>query len=280
MLNSRIVIFIVAFSCIAVGVIGILPYINSANQTAVQEQDKPEPVYTLWFSYSSFERGEPIPKKALYTKKVRQSEALVYGFDGNVAIKFNTGMVANRAIAANTPIRQNLFSAPGDADYINLIITPDFIPYSFSVSNSNRIGDVIQFNDRIDILALTANNLNLSKSSINNDYNTLELTTVLSGIRVLGVSNSEVEKGKGKSKGENVPSLSHIIVEFNQAQLAKFLIVQEVANIKVVKHIASSSNPYHATISTAFPEQREIRQLRGETKEVDPEMLILSEPSE
>lgn len=276
MLNSRIVIFIVAFLCIAIGVVGILPYINDAGQTVIQanQDERPEPVYTLWFSHKSFEQGDPVSHKALYAKKVRQSDALAYGFDDDVTIRVNKGMVANQAIKPNTPITQSLFSSPGDADYIHLIISPDFIPYSFSVSDDNRIGDVIQFNDRIDILALTANNLNLSKSSIANKYNSLELTTVLSGIRVLGINTATQDE---KDEGQSV---SHIIVEFNQAQLAKFLVVREVANIKVIKHIRSITNPYRATISSVFPEQREIRQLRGKAKEFDPEMVILSEPRE
>ena len=280
MLNSRIVIFIVAFLCIAVGVMGVLPYLGNTNQatTQVNEKKEPEPVYTLWFSYEPFEQGDPVSRKALYSRKVRQSDALAYGFDRDVTIKVKKGMVANQAIKLDTPITQNLFSSPGDADYINLTISPNYIPYSFSVSDANRIGDIIQLNDRIDILALTVSNLNLSRAAVNNNYSSLELTTVLSGIRVLGIS-TESKDDKDKNN-KNVLGTSHIIVEFNQAQLAKFLVVQEVANIKVVKHIAGITNPYRATISSVFPEQKEIRQLRGEAKDVDPEMLILSEPGE
>lgn len=281
-MNSRILVFIIAFVCIGIGLLGIMPYFSPPDTLAPDAEkanNKTEQTYVLWFARQSLKKGDAVSRASLYKKNVPESQALQYGFDSDVEVQFKKNMVANQPVEANAAVSQLSFSSPEDPEYLNLVGTPDLIPYSLALSKNNRVGDIVRVNDYVDILALTLSNKNLANERVQNDYSSLELTTVLSNIRVIRTDNSalNVEDIKSKTKGTEKEIPTQIIIELTPEQLSLLLIVQEMAQIKVVKHIDDAALLYHAKISTVFPEQRKIRQLRGERKAFDPQMVIQSE---
>lgn len=242
-MNSKLLI-VLALLAIAAGGYGLFvpapdPVVVQA-PAVVNVQPPPPPVqqWQVWFSRQPIAKGQVISRSDLELRRLPEPEALALGIASDMKLEFVDQMRAVKSIDAGNVVWPEQLLAPHQNGYMELILTPGHVPFSIQVSEQSVIGGVIRPGTLVDILALSSLKQNLANDVTVRSFETISLTPVLMGVKVLQVNNSAVENSEQLEV--TGPSEANVVVELTRKQVATLTIARHIAQLEI--HLSTGNS--------------------------------------
>ncbi|MCG3747784.1 Flp pilus assembly protein CpaB [Vibrio cincinnatiensis] len=232
-MNSKLLIAL-ALLAIAAGGYGLFaPASSPPAQSMPVVEPKPLPAkqWQVWLARHPLEKGQPITRLDLELHAIDESQALALGVNQNITINFTPEMRITQRLEKGAVVWPELLLVPNQPGYIDLILTPDHVPFPIQVKEESIIGGVIQPGSLVDILALASLKQNLANDETVRSFETVSLTPVLMGVKVLQVNQSQSSEGKGRNELSH--SQASVILELNRKQVATLTIARHIAQLEI-----------------------------------------------
>lgn len=230
-MNSKLLILL-AVIAIAVGGYGLL---TPAAPISSNVQILPESVTSIqrqiWVARSSLPKGHIIKRSDLELQKISETQAIELGVDQDLDITFTAGMVLNTATKSGDIVWPEHITRSNQEGYIDLIIAPDRVPFPIIVRSESIVGGVIHAGSLVDVLALSSLKQNLANDETVRSFETVSLTPVLLGVRVLQTTTQDVTSESKRDDAKSVQS--SLVLELTRKQVAKLTIARHIAQVEI-----------------------------------------------
>ena len=232
-------IIAVATLAIVFGLYGLAGNLQAAPANNSVPVIKQENKIKIWFVTHDIQSGERVKRSDLQIKIIPESEANQLGISEDIDLKFVKGAVYSRSITAEQVIYLEDIIAPQDADFIELVLKKNRIPFAITIANSDIIGGLINYGSYVDIVALTSTGNEYpgqSSPGESGKIKSISVSPVLMGIKVLQVQNTGLDVSKLSYKIDKI----NLILELTQKQVAKLTIAKRIAELQVHKSIGNT----------------------------------------
>lgn len=216
----------------------------------------------IWLARSALQPGQIVTRADLELRRITEPEALALGVDADIKLEFVTNLRAAHTIQAGDVVWPESLLAPNHAGYMDLILTPNYVPFSIQVSEQSIIGGVIRPGSLVDILALSSLKQNLANDATVRSFETVSLTPILMGVKVLQV---DTPNQTNSSRGEVIgPAQANVIVELTRKQVATLTIARHIAQLEI--HLStgnSSASELSANAGDVLTDYKAIQEFRA-----------------
>ncbi|MGR6839004.1 Flp pilus assembly protein CpaB [Aliivibrio wodanis] len=195
-----------------------------------------EKTIKVWFVKQDVRLGELLQRNALELKIIKESEANQLAITDDININFDKKAVYNRDILKGAPLFPEDIISSQDVGFVDLVISPNKVPFAIKVNHSDIVGGVINYGSHIDVLALAAggSKLSLDNSELgSNQFKSVSVSPVLINIKVLQVQRRTLETHSTDNSLEEI----HIVLELTRKQVAKMTVAKHIAEIEIHKSI-------------------------------------------
>ncbi|EKO3616479.1 Flp pilus assembly protein CpaB [Vibrio metschnikovii] len=216
----------------------------------------------IWLARTALQPGQIVTRADLELRRIPEPEALALGVDADIKLEFVTNLRAAHTIQAGDVVWPESLLAPNHAGYMDLILTPNYVPFSIQVSEQSIIGGVIRPGSLVDILALSSLKQNLANDATVRSFETVSLTPILMGVKVLQV---DTPNQTNSSRGEVIgPAQANVIVELTRKQVATLTIARHIAQLEI--HLStgnSSASELSANAGDVLTDYKAIQEFRA-----------------
>ncbi|WP_332396654.1 Flp pilus assembly protein CpaB [Vibrio metschnikovii] len=216
----------------------------------------------IWLARTALQPGQIVTRADLELRRIPEPEALALGVDADIKLEFVTNLRAAHTIQAGDVVWPESLLAPNHAGYMDLILTPNHVPFSIQVSEQSIIGGVIRPGSLVDILALSSLKQNLANDATVRCFETVSLTPILMGVKVLQV---DTPNQTNSSRGEVIgPTQANVIVELTRKQVATLTIARHIAQLEI--HLStgnSSASELSANAGDVLTDYKAIQEFRA-----------------
>ncbi|NAW62691.1 Flp pilus assembly protein CpaB [Vibrio sp. V31_P5A7T61] len=223
---------------------------------------RPVKTTQIWLARSALQPGQIVTRADLELRRIPEPEALALGVDADIKLEFVTNLRAAHTIQAGDVVWPESLLAPNHAGYMDLILTPNYVPFSIQVSEQSIIGGVIRPGSLVDILALSSLKQNLANDATVRSFETVSLTPILMGVKVLQV---DTPNQTNSSRGEVIgPAQANVIVELTRKQVATLTIARHIAQLEI--HLStgnSSASELSANAGDVLTDYKAIQEFRA-----------------
>ncbi|WP_099612598.1 Flp pilus assembly protein CpaB [Vibrio fujianensis] len=236
-MNSKLLIAL-ALLAIAAGGYGLFAPATpppAQSTLAVESQPVPAKQWQVWFARHPLEKGQQITRADLELRSMDERQALALGVNQDITIDFAPEMRINQPLAQGGVVWPEMLLRPNQAGYIDLILTPDHVPFPLQVKAESVIGGVIRPGSLVDVLALASLKQNLANDQTVRSFETVSLAPVLMGVKVLQVNQQQLIEGKGREQATT--SQASVILELTRKQVATLTIARHIAQLEI--HLSS-----------------------------------------
>lgn len=245
----RRLLLVAAFLFCAVGVYGLLAGSSGGaeNRPATVTTDSRTEV-EVWQARHTLAKGAPVSFQDLESFRfIKDKDERPSPFE------IKPGAIARAEISAGTRMTNQLLVAPGDADYIDHLITPGMIPYPFTVAGSSHQG-VLTPGDRVDVVMIASLEQNLASGTQLTDFRGLSIGPLLTQRRVLAVEGKAVLETSASAE-------STIILELSRDEVSRLMIAKRIGVLDIHKSVGTAL----PTVRTGdvLPGYSSVTELRG-----------------
>lgn len=262
-MNSKLLIAL-ALLAIAAGGYGLFAPATpppAQSTLAVESQPVPAKQWQVWFARHPLEKGQQITRADLELRPIDEPQALALGVNQDMTIDFTPEMRITQPLGQGAVVWPEMLLVPNQPGYIDLILTPDHVPFPIQVQEASIIGGVIQPGSLVDILALASLKQNLANDETVRSFETVSLTPILMGVKVLQVNRQQNREEKGRN--EITTSQASVILELTRKQVATLTIARNIAQIEIHlstgKRIASDLSANAGDVLTDYKAIQEYR---------------------
>lgn len=222
-MNSKLLIAL-AIIVIGIGGYGLLtpapaPIAPDPVAPVVVEVAQPVKQYQVWFAKQSLHKGQLITRADLELQRIDEEQALRLGVTEDLAFDFAAEQRIKQDLAAGQVLWPELLVKSDHAAYVDLILSPQRVPFAIQVNPESVVGGVIRPGTLIDILALSSLKQNLATDETVRSFETVSLTPVLMGVKVLQVNHPDQP--------------TSVIVELTRKQVATLTIARHIAQLEI-----------------------------------------------
>ncbi|QIL85354.1 Flp pilus assembly protein CpaB [Vibrio sp. HDW18] len=219
-MNSKLLIAL-AVIVIGIGGYGLLtpPAPVTPAAPATLEVSPPVKQYQVWLAKQSLHKGQLITRAELELQRIDEQQALSLGVSEDIELDFAAEQRIKHDLAAGQVLWPELLVKSDQAAYVDLILSPQRVPFAIQVNPESVVGGVIHPGTLVDILALSSLKQNLATDETVRSFETVSLTPVLMGVKVLQVNQPDQP--------------TSVIVELTRKQVATLTIARHIAQLEI-----------------------------------------------
>ncbi|MBE3667485.1 Flp pilus assembly protein CpaB [Vibrio navarrensis] len=238
-MNSKLLIA-VALMVIGIGGYGLLtpsaPIASAPTEDATP--NTPIKQYQVWLAKEPLQKGQLVSRTDLELRRIDEAQALSLGVNQDIELTFVADLRIERDLAAGEVVWPEWLITPEQPAYLDLILTPNHVPFAIQVNPQSVIGGVIRPGTLVDILALSSLKQNLATDETVRSFETVSLTPVLMGVKVLQVNQQSSHSSSGRN--EELTSQANVIVELTRKQVATLTIARHIAQLEI--HLSAGNS--------------------------------------
>ncbi len=260
------VILLVAFLAIGVGVYGLTGNLFKQpmpppERVEIEQSPRIEQVL-VWAFTRDIDTKEVVSVQDVERLQVPENDAIrnqwLLASEPKPAIE--PGSVVRSSLNAGQPFKSSLVVAPNSPEFIDLIITPGYIPYSYLANTEAVYGGLIKVGDFVDIVSLTSLKQNLAHGEVMTDFRGVTVNPLLIRRRVLQVEAPTLE---GKARTE-----VNVVLELTKEDVAKMVIAKRIGLLELHKSMSADSQ-HHADTGDVLPDFFSVTELRGNARSIN-----------
>lgn len=238
-MNSKLLIA-VALMVIGVGGYGLLTPSTPIATAPIEEatSNTPTKQYQVWLAKQPLQKGQLVSRTDLELRRIDEAQALSLGVNQDIELTFVTDLRIERDLAAGEVVWPEWLITPEQPAYLDLILTPNHVPFAIQVNPQSVIGGVIRPGTLVDILALSSLKQNLATDETVRSFETVSLTPVLMGVKVLQVNQQS--NHSSSERNEELNSQASVIVELTRKQVATLTIARHIAQLEI--HLSTGNS--------------------------------------
>ncbi|GAD88335.1 hypothetical protein VHA01S_004_01080 [Vibrio halioticoli NBRC 102217] len=276
-MNSRL-IFILSFIFVAFGLFAVMQNVNaraeaSAKKEALEKvEGKKEIKFVLWRSKQEFTRGEIISTNGLERVILPEAEANTLGVNRDVKLDLVKDSRTNQLIAKGAYVFPEMFTAPDQPGYLDLLASEGMILYPLPISTINLINNYIRPGDMIDIVSVSSPLTNLADTGARiTQFQGVKARTIKRGVRVLAFEQKPVDpKEQGTQSGNSLSprvsasgnSKTTVVIEIEPDFVSRLSLAQRTMHLEIYRSQSTGEIP-PANMSDVIENYQGIRELRG-----------------
>ncbi|WP_087023865.1 Flp pilus assembly protein CpaB [Thaumasiovibrio subtropicus] len=261
------VILLIAFLAIGIGVYGLTGNLFKEpapppQQVEVIEQAPQVKLTTVWAFGRDFEAKDAVSVVDVVRRQVPEedAEANLWLLASEPKPAIVPGSVVRTALSAGHPFKANFIVDPDSPEYINLMIEPGYIPYSYQASTEAVFGGLIKSGDYVDIVSLTSLKQNLAHGEVMTDFRGVTVHPLLIRKRVLQVEKPSID---GKPRTE-----VNVVLELTKEDVAKMVIAKRIGLLELHKSMSAESQ-HEANTGDVLPDFFSVTELRGNERVIN-----------
>ncbi|HHY0522551.1 TPA: Flp pilus assembly protein CpaB [Vibrio parahaemolyticus] len=265
-MRSRLVL-LVAIAALIVGALGVVDLFKNKPQleaTAEMVDNKDEEHVAVWVATETYEKGNTISAQGVVKQQLPLREALTLGVREDAHISFSPSVLLNRSLNPGDIVLPEYQVAPGQAGYIDLLVTEGMTPYPLKVSDQNLIKDYIRPGSFIDILTVSSPNANLAENMGKpKHFRGVKASMFLKHVKVLNIGDEEDEKSPITARTPNKEDgMTTVVIEVKPDELAKLALAQRTMHIEIYRS-QTYTQPEYAEVRNIIDNYTGIEELRG-----------------
>nr|WP_086940295.1 Flp pilus assembly protein CpaB [Thaumasiovibrio occultus] len=264
---GRGIILLVAFLAIGVGVYGLTGNLFTPPEAQVQVQHvepeaPPVPMVSVWAFNRNLLYKDAISGADLGRISVPEPQMEAQGWIPTTEPlpAIFPGSVAAERLIEGQPFESHHLISPDSPEFIDVMIDPGFIPYTYLANIEAVYGGVIKAGDYVDIVTLTSLQQNLAHGEVMTDFRGVSVHPLLVRRRVL-----QVERLKAEEKPR---SQVNVVLELTKEDVAKMVIAKRIGVLEL--HKSMTEGPQHqADTGDVLPDFFSVTELRGNERVIN-----------
>ncbi|WP_261815601.1 Flp pilus assembly protein CpaB [Vibrio gallicus] len=276
-MNSRL-IFILSFIIVAFGLFAVMQNVNARAEAKAQQQvqaqveEKKEVKYVLWRAKQDIARGEVVTKNSLERVILPEEDANALGVNADVDVALVQDSRANHAIPAGEYVFAEMFTAPHQAGYLDLLASEGKILYPLPISTFNLINNYIRPGDMIDIISVSSPLTNLADTGARiTQFQGVKARTIKRGVKVLAFEQAPIDPKEkaAQNSGSISPRVSAtgntkttVVIEIEPEFVSRLSLAQRTMHLEIYRSQFNGEIP-PANMSDVIENYQGIRELRG-----------------
>ena len=264
---SFLLVLLFAIAALIVGALGVVDLFKSNPQPKANTEvvEKPNEEYVaVWVTTKAYEKGHAIDAQGVAKQQFPFSEALVLGVREDAQINFSPSVLLNRSLEKGAVVLPEYQVSPGQAGYIDLLVTEGMTLYPLEVSDQNLINDYIRPGSYIDILTVSSPNDNLAKNIDKpKRFRGLKASMFLKHVKVLNIGGDDEGDSSVTARSPiNEDGLTTVVIEVKPDDLAKLALAQRTMHIEIYRS-QTYNKPEYAEVRNVIDKYTGIEELRG-----------------
>lgn len=264
---KKMVLLVIAGTAILFGLYGLAGSLTAKPTEPVSAKVE-EPTINVWKFSHSAQVGQELERSDVELVNLPESQANRLGVSEDMEFKFEKGAVYVDAVNGGDVAFPEHWINPSQDGYVDMIISPNRVPYAIKVQPEAIVGGVISHGSKVDVLALslpTQFSIETAETEGNRKRN-MFVTPVLTGVKVLQVNKNAVEATR------NSPALTEVnlILELTRKQVATLTVAKRISELEVHKSIGQyQQSDLHADAGDVLSNFKSIVEFRADTVTVN-----------
>ncbi|MGR5299057.1 Flp pilus assembly protein CpaB [Vibrio mediterranei] len=249
---------------------------QQAQTNAQREQTQIEKKFVVWRSKRNIKRGEVVTKSDLERTILQQQDANKLGINDDVTIELPDNTRASQTINAGQYVFNEMFLAPDQAGYLDLIASKGKILYPLTIYTTNLIDNYISPGDNIDILAVSSPVINLSETNKKiTQYQGLRAYTIMRRVKILAffpkAITTQIKEYSTSNQPINPTTSTNddlkttVIVEVEPKFVSLLSLAQITMHLEIYR--SQQNRIPSVDIGKVIENFQSVRELRGEQQE-------------
>lgn len=233
------IILVLAIVAISMGLYGMYqtPETESPTEQKAQQLDTiPEPTIMVWVAKKDVMLGSLVQRTDLEVMRISQTQADRFGITTDIVFNFKKKLIASKDVNQGDIVTLDMVLSPGQDGYLNLIVKEGNVPFNLEVSNDAILGGAISAGDLVDIASISSSEQNLSNNASISNIQNLKMAPLLTQIMVLDIVQQEKLI---RSNSKSTMTVTTLVLEVSNRELAKLVIAQRIAELEVHKSIGA-----------------------------------------
>ncbi|WP_215407459.1 RcpC/CpaB family pilus assembly protein [Vibrio gigantis] len=231
-MNSKIILGL-AVVAISIGLYGVTQT-PSTKEIPTQSVNQVEPKVLAWQLKRDVVQGDKLVRRDFEAVYFTRQQAGLHGLTEDTRFTWQQSLFAKQALQQGGIVTPELLTSPGQADYLNTVIEPGFVPFNVTVPGEDVVGGTISVGDLVDISVLSAPKQNLANDKRVDDIQHLTMTPLLAQVPVLDMVSRQ--RSVSTLSSEKVTEMT-LVLQVTNRQVAQLTIAKRIAEIEVHKSI-------------------------------------------
>ncbi|QFI38760.1 hypothetical protein FR932_13310 [Moritella marina ATCC 15381] len=266
-MKSKIILSL-AIGLIILGLYGIADSLSHIEKDLpnipLAENIAPVVKIKTWWLKEDVQRGTLVKRSDFDVQYLVQVDANKRGIYTDVNINFTSGAVYRQDQVQGTLFFPDMLVPPQHDAYIDVVLAPGQVPYVLSVPAKSVVGGTVSNNMRVDLVALTLPQYQMSievGSELSKKARMIGVTPVMMNIKVIKViQQTQIISGELEPSSANVD----IVLELTRKQVAILTVAKRIAEIEIHKSIGDfSAADLKADAGDVLPDFKSVTEMRG-----------------